>query len=371
MRAWTAIALCVALGCARARPVLTGPVETRAIAVLPCANLSTAAAPMRALQRRIEAELQGRGVPVVAPALVEEFLARHRVRYTGGVDLETARAAGEELNAAGLLVTSVDAYESSAPVRETLSMRLVAADESAAIRWVASVARSGDDSPGAFDLGIVTDIAVLEQDLLRNLTSSLASFLAGRLQPGSECAANYPPRESFKSQAFSPEGLPSIAVLPFVNHTERRFAGELIALDFVRQLQISGRFVVVDPGVLRDELLRFRIVTEGGLSLDEARVVLELTSAEYVVTGTVREYDQSSGSLDAPHVGFTVLVLDRNRGEVVWESTSYNRGDDGVFFFDVGRVAAVGRLSCAMAKTTVAALLMSRPVAVRGLSGKR
>src|SRR6266508_3597677 len=55
------------------------------IALLPVVNLSGQSAPLRELQASLEAELRARGLTVASGGAVDELLARHRLRYTGGV----------------------------------------------------------------------------------------------------------------------------------------------------------------------------------------------------------------------------------------------------------------------------------------------
>jgi hypothetical protein len=216
------------------------------------------------------------------------------------------------------------------------------------------VSRRGDDSPGFFDLGLVADPRTLQRSVLGALGNSLLRWLRGEAPSATSCDAGgrFAPKQSFRSPHLQADRTYTVAVLPFANETERRYAGDVVALQFARQLQASGRFRFVEPGLLREDLLRFRLVMEGGVFLDAARVVLELTDADFVLAGYVREYAET-GQSGAPQVQFTVLLLNRADTEVVWESTSYSHGDDGVFFFDVGFVATAPALSCRMARMAV------------------
>ena len=357
-----AVALALGLAaCAGSRPAarteppaLSGP-----LVLLPVVNLSGTSIPLREVQEAVERSLRARGIPLVDGALVEQFLARHRLRYTGGVDREEARAAGEELGAKGLLVTTVELYQPGNPPKAGISMRLVSADETAQVRWIDAAARAGDDSPGLFELGVVHEYVALQEDVLARLSASLALSLAGKGPHAVSCpgGGRFEPKELFRSPRLDAAQTRSVAVLPFANETARRNAGDLLALQFVRQLEASGRFRAVEPGVLRDELLRFRVVSEGGISLDNARVILELVQADLVVAGIVREYEDPAGAGAAPRLQFTVLLLDRANNEVLWESTSYSQGDDGVFFFDAGLIGTTPDLACHMVRSAVESLL--------------
>ena len=58
-----------------------------------------------------------------------------------------------------------------------------------------------------------------------------------------------------------------MAVIPFTNRSDRKYAGELMVLHFVNQLRKIGKFHVIEPGVIRHELLQYRVIMEEGLRL--------------------------------------------------------------------------------------------------------
>lgn len=346
-----AAAALLLFGCAAARPPPPAPLEL--VAVLPVVNLSGTPVPLKTVQAAVEAALAAHGIAPAADDRVDEFLEHHRVRWTGGVDAETARAAGAEIGVTGIVITTVEVYDPMPPPRFSISMRLVAADESARIRWIDGVSSAGDESPGLFDLGIVRDPVELEGRVLGRLAASLESSLEGRGPPAPQCSrpGRFRPRASFRSPDLDAKQTWTVAVLPFVNETAQRSAGEILALQFARQLEASGRFRVVEPGIVRADLLRFRIVMEGGVSLDVARIILELARADFVLAGTVRGLADGRGAV--PSVEFSAMLLDRKSSEVVWAASSWNQGDDGVFFFDAGAVATGPDLACRVVSAAV------------------
>ncbi len=141
----------------------------------------------------------------------------------------------------------------------------------------------------------------------------------------------------------------SIAVLPFVNETRRRGAGEVLALEFAWQLANADGFRLVEPGVVRDELLRRRVVMEDGVSLDQARTISVTLDADLVLAGYVFDFDDGG----TPVSNFTAMVIDRKTGRVVWRSTSFDRGNDSEMLFGVGRVSTAALLTCRMAREVV------------------
>jgi hypothetical protein len=155
-------------------------------------------------------------------------------------------------------------------------------------------------------------------------------------------------------------GRRSIAVLPFRNQSGRRAANDVLFGQFVAQLARSGAFEVLDPGIVREELLAHRIVLEGGVSLDNAIAMLDLLQADLVVSGYVEVFESTAGT-GPPKVEFSAFVLDRKTGELVWSSASSGAGDDGVWFFGAGRVYTAAALSCRMVRGVVDAIVGHRP----------
>jgi hypothetical protein len=90
--------------------------------------------------------------------------------------------------------------------------------------------------------------------------------------------------------------------------------------------------------MLRQELLDLRIIMQDGVSLANADAIFAVLEADLLVSGRVMDYQDYQGVSGKPKVGFSTMVIERKSREVVWSSNSYNEGDDGVFFFDWGRV---------------------------------
>lgn len=345
-------ALALGLSVACAAPLkAVGPPKVARIAVLPPVSLGGTSAPLKELRLGVEAALRARGVELVEPALLEEFLTRQRVRYTGGVDRAVALAAERELGAQALLVTSLELFRPEGPPKLAVLQRLVATGERPAILWIDAASRAGDDAPGAFDLGLIPDYPTLQARVLERLAASLAAWRSGTGPHAGACepAWRFQPRNVFRSHLAEPGAERTVAVLPFLNETRRRNAGELLALEFVRQLEAAGNFHVVEPGLVRDEFLRYRIMMEEGVSLDTARISAELLHVDLVLAGYLRDFDEGT----VPKVEFTTLLLDHRDSEVLWQSSSGNKGDDGVYFFDAGMEATATGLACRMVRAVV------------------
>jgi hypothetical protein len=319
------------------------------VLVLPPDNLSDGPFSSKAVTARLEEAVAMAGADVVGGARLDDYLAKYRIRYTGGVDRIATRAARDDLGADAILVSSVE-LSSATPPRLALTLRLVSTAEEPEVLWMDGYARSGQDSPGLFGVGLVGDFEVLQAEALAALRQSLTAYFEGKKTPkGCPGGGWFRPRLAYRARPDERQ-VATVAVLPFVNQTRRRGAGEILALEFSRGFAAAGEFRLLEPGIVRAQLLLNRIVMEDGVSLDQARIISGTLEADLVVAGYVFDYDDVAG---APSSNFTVLVIDRKTGRVVWESTSFNRGADSGTLFDLNMVSTAPRLTCRMAREVI------------------
>jgi TolB-like protein len=217
--------------------------------------------------------------------------------------------------------------------------------------WTDGMSRAGDDSPGLLGLGIVRDPAKLREQVLRRLSGSLVAALdgTGPRAPGCGSSGRFQPRLRYRSELLERGKTYSVAVVPFRNLSSRRNAGDVVALEFLRALATDTRFQPMEPGVVRASILKNRVVMEGGISVDQVRTLLGSIGADLVLAGDVLSWFDGG----VPRVDVNVTMLDGRTGEIVWESGSSSRGDDGVLLFGVGTVGTAGTLSCRVARAAV------------------
>ena len=92
---------------------------------------------------------------------------------------------------------------------------------------------------------------------------------------------------------------------------------------------------------------------EGGLSLPQADILHAELDVDLVLTGIVTEYQDFVGGYGNPKVEFSVRVFDMETRQIVWSSASYNEGDDGVFFFNLGKVNTAYGMASGMVRSVV------------------
>jgi len=303
--------------------------------------------------------LRKRGVKMLGEEELLALMARLRIRYTGGVDGQTVETFRREAGVGAVLITSLELYSAQAPPKVVIVSRLASTEPLSMVIWADSVSLSGDDAPGFLGLGLVEDVKNLVPMALDRLASSLASHLLSGSppMPVRRAQPRFRPRGLYRSPLLNEGRRYSIAVLPVVNHSLRKNAGELLAGVMIEQLAKTEGFEVLEPGMVRDELLRYRIVAPEGASLDSADLLFDQLKVDLLLTGKVMDYDDTRGTGGVPQVTFFVQVIERKSKEVVWASHSTNLGNEGVFFFNAGEVKTAHALASMMAENVVQRML--------------
>ncbi len=349
-----AAALLAALVAACAHAPAPAPEVARArVALFPPENLSGGPVPLREVSAAVEAAVARAGVEVVTGDLVQRFLKQHRIRFTGGVGAETAAAARDELGVDALLLTWVEQWAEGGVPRLALTMRLVSAGDAPVVEWIDARGAAGDDHPGWFGLGVVNEAPVLLRRTLDGMARSLAAFLDGKAPRAERCRRARDLSWEHRAPDLQLRGPLTVLVLPFVNRTDRRGAGEVVALELGRQLLAVPGVRLLEPGLVREELLRYRLIMEEGPSLDDVLALGASLQPDRVIAGQVLEYDERG----VPRLGFSAVALEGSKRRLVWRSSSFGEGDDGVWWFDAGRVSTPLGLACEMGRGVVEGLL--------------
>ncbi len=345
---------------------LGGDSTPPAFALLPIDNLGGQPAPIAAIYEVLAGELAAAGVALVPREALSGFVTRHRVRYTGGVTAELASAAANELGVQGVLVTSLESYADTAPLRMAATMRLVSAGVDPQILWFDGYSRRGDDSPGFLGLGLLNTPEQLQRSVARALAERLRAFLMGQGPRAGSCSPSFwhRPGSPFLREVPDWSQEHTVAVLPFSNLSLRRTAGSLAAMHLARQLHTLSGVRVMEPGVVRAQLLAHRVMVDQGVSTDVARLLIEALQVDWVVIGTVFAYADQGDFSPAPQVSLSASILDRQRVEITWHAATSGSGDDGLILFDVGRVFTLPELACKMS-TALAETLVGPATGLR------
>lgn len=334
-------------GSAQAREKLS------ALAVFPIDNVSGGSVPADEVRQYLIDSLTANGISVLGTARLDAFMTQHRVRYAAGVDAPTAEALRTETGVQGVVFASIELSSDVAPPKVALVIRLVSVTGAPTVVWADDAGLAGDDAPGFFELGMVNDYQELLGRALNQVTDSLLAYLAtGEVRTKVSAASKFRPRSAFRDVALDPGRTYSVAVVPFVNLSDRRNAGDVLTLLFLRHLSAFPQLHVVDSGVVRQQLLEARIIMDGGPSFRDAETIAALIDADFVLGGRVTRYQDYEGAGGRTRVEFSTVLIERKSRRVVWSSDSYGDGMDGVRLFERGTSKTAHAMATQMVRLT-------------------
>lgn len=147
------------------------------VAILPFINYTDNPEAPERVEVYIRKELARKGIQVVDNREVEDFLARKRIRYTGGITRLNAREMGKTLRADAILVGSVDLFaDIGGEVYSGVSLRLVSTVDGSIV-WANSLSYSGRDFEGILGLGLITSLDTLTQKVVAGLLEGIPATI--------------------------------------------------------------------------------------------------------------------------------------------------------------------------------------------------
>lgn len=310
------------------------------IIVFPFENLSGKKVPMIDIRTLFIQRLKEKGFKIIGDDVLEEFLSRHRIRYTGGIDEETAEELKREIDAEGVVIVSLEHFSEVNPPKIALTARLVSTGNNPVILWIDGIGLAGDDSPKLLGLGLIEDPMILVRRSIDFLSQSLERFFSKVevKEDFKNIKKRFMPKNFYRSDFFDKKRKYKIAMLPFFNYSERRNAGEILLLQFVRNMHRFSNFEVIEPGIVRSNLLKLRIIMQDGISPLLLNPLFNNLDTDLIISGKVIDYKDYQGVYGKPKVDFFVQIFERESKKVVWSSNSFNEGDEGILFFDFGRI---------------------------------
>ena len=332
-----------------------GGVEKLKIAVFPVFNLSGSPAPLTTISWLLTEELKDADATFIAGEDLDRVITKYRIRYLGGLDGSTAQAMRDEAGADGVLIPSLELYSETIPPKIALTVRLISTKDPMEILWIDGIGIAGDDAPGLLAYRLVKDPQILTRRAVRHMALSLMDFLSGQLKPiySRTPKEKFGPELIYRTAVLAADKTQTVAIVPFFNPSARSFAGEILALHFVRELWAHENLRVIEPGVLRAQLLKSRIIMDSGISLAQADLIAHYLHVDFILNGKVIDYQDYQGYNGTAKVDFSAQLFDSASREVVWSVKSYHAGDEGIFFFDWGRVNTAYALAADMVQLAV------------------
>jgi len=112
------------------------------LAIFPVENLTGSPAPLKEIKQTFDDQLRSQGVELLGEETLQKLMAKHRIRYTGGIDTRVARVFKEEGKTDGILILSLEFYSEAYPPKVSLLARLVSTDDPPVILWAEGLGSS-------------------------------------------------------------------------------------------------------------------------------------------------------------------------------------------------------------------------------------
>ncbi len=150
----------------------------------------------------------------------------------------------------------------------------------------------------------------------------------------------------YRGEAYEAADSSTIALLPLVSFSQYEKAPDVVMNALVVEVLATGRYVVVDPGEVEKIVVEQRLRLTDRLSLETLRELGDLLGAEYLVAGTINDFDfVRQGSDMIPTVSLTLRMISSKDGRIIWASTHSRRGDDTESWFGLGRIGSLEKLT--------------------------
>ena len=119
----------------------------------------------------------------------------------------------------------------------------------------------------------------------------------------------------------------SVAVMPFVNLTGDRMAGERVRDVFMTMLLSTSGIYVLPPGEVARGVSKAGIANPAAPSPDEIKILPSVIKADAVITGVVREYGEvRSGTTSSNVISVSLQMIETKTGKIVWTASSTKGG---------------------------------------------
>jgi TolB-like protein len=143
----------------------------------------------------------------------------------------------------------------------------------------------------------------------------------------------------------------TLAVMPLVNLSKYDEAGAVVMNSLLIQLLDKGFFQIVDPGLVDHAVLERRIRFTDRLPLATMQDLGDTLNAEYMLLGTVNEFDMITDRTETvPLVSISLRIVRSESGTIFWAATHTRRGDDAESVFGLGRIRTLEQLTAIAVK---------------------
>jgi curli biogenesis system outer membrane secretion channel CsgG len=147
-----------------------------------------------------------------------------------------------------------------------------------------------------------------------------------------------------------------VAVIPFENLTNEKYAGEKVSQVFLSEMLIAKDFDIVEPGEVTKALQSVQATgnssglfgPEGASNLDLVKLqkITSQLNCQALVIGSVTSYEMVRvGQEQYPQISLNVRLVDGKTGTIIWMSSFTKRGGPGVPFIGFGEKYTLSELT--------------------------
>ena len=161
-----------------------------------------------------------------------------------------------------------------------------------------------------------------QRGTMKNLLVVLTAFI---LLSG--CGSKDPESAVYLREGLDLSYVSRVAVLPFENLSGEENVGKRVRDITITELLASGKFEVVDKGIVDATLREMAISNENSLDAPVLKILGKRLEVNAFVSGTVNNIEGGSrGALAYPEVSLTLHLIDSETAQVLWRSTAYRNG---------------------------------------------
>jgi len=151
------------------------------------------------------------------------------------------------------------------------------------------------------------------------LVLAAALFVSG-------CGSKEPESTVFIREGLDINYVERVAILPFDNLTVDEYAGKRVRDIAYTETLASGKFDVVEQGVIDAVLREMALSDNTPLDAPVLKILGKRLGVNAFVSGTVNSIRGGGSGYQYPEVSLSLYLIDVETAEILWRSTAYKNG---------------------------------------------
>ncbi|GAB4339686.1 MAG: hypothetical protein Kow0089_12780 [Desulfobulbaceae bacterium] len=140
------------------------------------------------------------------------------------------------------------------------------------------------------------------------------------------CGSKEPDSTVFIREGLDLNYVERVAVLPFDNLTIDEYAGKRVRDMAFTETLASGKFDVVEQGVVDAVLREMALSADSPLDAPVLKILGKRLGVNAFISGTVNSIRGGGSGYQYPEVSLSLYLIDSETAEVLWRSTAYKNG---------------------------------------------